>query len=70
MLPFASIIVMPARIAIADIPLWQFIVSIVVSIFTIIAIFPIAGKIFAIGILRTGKKPKWSEVMRWLKTSY
>jgi len=70
MLPFASIIVMPARIAIADVPLWQFIVSIVVSIITIIAIFPIAGKIFGIGILRTGKKPKWSEVMRWLKTSY
>ncbi|MDX1702233.1 MAG: ABC transporter permease, partial [Melioribacteraceae bacterium] len=67
MFPFASIIVMPARMAIVDVPLWQFIVSIAISIATIIAIFPIAGKIFRVGILRTGKKPKWGEIVKWLK---
>ncbi|MCB9207895.1 MAG: ABC transporter permease [Ignavibacteriales bacterium] len=67
MFPFANIIVMPARMTLIDVPLWQFILSIVVAIATIIAIFPVAGKIFRIGILRTGKKPKWSEVVKWLK---
>ncbi len=69
MLPFASLIVMPARMTLVDVPLWQFILSIAVSIVTIMAIFPIAGKIFRIGILRTGKKPKWAEIIKWLKFS-
>jgi ABC-2 type transport system permease protein len=67
MLPFASIMVMPARMTLVDVPLWQFILSIIVSLATIIAIFPVAGKIFRVGILRTGKKPKWSEIIKWLK---
>lgn len=67
MLPFASIMVMPARIAAVDVPLWQIVVSLLVSIATIIGIFPLAGKIFQVAILRTGKKPKWSEIIKWLK---
>jgi ABC-2 type transport system permease protein len=70
MFPFASIIVMPARMTIAEVPIWQFAISIVISIITIFAIFPVAGKIFRVGILRTGKKPKWSEVVKWLKYKY
>ncbi|HED05370.1 MAG TPA: hypothetical protein ENI61_01640, partial [Ignavibacteria bacterium] len=70
MFPFASIIVMPAKMMLVDVPTWQFIVAIVVNILTVIAIFPIAGKIYSVGILRTGKKPKWSEVIKWLKYNY
>ncbi len=70
MAPFAAIIVMPAKMAIVDVPLWQVIVSTVVNILTAIAIFPIAGKIFRVGIMMTGRKPKWSEVVKWLKYKY
>ncbi|MFZ1289791.1 MAG: ABC transporter permease [Melioribacteraceae bacterium] len=70
MFPFASIIVMPARMTLADVPIWQFILSIVISFATIIAIFPFAGKIFRVGILRTGKKPSWGEIVKWLKYKY
>lgn len=70
MLPFASIIVMPARYAITTIPMWQMAVSIIVNILTCFAISPIAGKIYRIGILKTGTKPKWSEVIKWLKYKY
>lgn len=70
MFPFSSIIVMPARMTLVEVPIWQFALSILISIATIFAIFPIAGKIFRIGILRTGKKPKWSEVIKWLKVKY
>ena len=45
MAPFSSIIVMPARMTLTDIPLWQFLVTIVVNIFTIYLIFNLAGKI-------------------------
>lgn len=69
-IPFANIIVMPARMTIADVSIFQLIISLVVSILTLLAIFPLAGKIYRIGILRTGKKPKWSEVVKWLKYKY
>lgn len=68
--PFANIIVMPARMTIADVSIFQLLISLVVSVLTLLAIFPLAGKIYRIGILRTGKKPKWSEVIKWLKYKY
>lgn len=68
--PFASIIVMPARLALIEVPLWQMILAVCINLLTIYAIFPLAGKIYRIGILRTGKKPKWSEVVKWLKYKY
>ncbi|NOG99469.1 MAG: ABC transporter permease [Ignavibacteriae bacterium] len=67
MLPFASIIVMPVKMTLVDVHLWQFILSIVVNITTIVLLFPFAGKIYRIGILRTGKKPSWGEVVKWLR---
>lgn len=69
-LPFASIIVMPAKMALVDVPMWQLAVAMVVNLATIFAIFPVAGKIYRVGILRTGKKPSWGEVVKWLKYKY
>ena len=66
-LPFSSIIVMPARMSLVEIPIWQFGLSILVNIAVMLAIFPFAGKIYRIGILLTGKKPQWSEVWKWLR---
>lgn len=68
--PFASIIVMPARMTLVGVPTWHLGLAILINIVTFIAIFPVAGKIYRIGILRTGKKPKWSEVVKWLKYKY
>ncbi len=67
--PFSSLIVMPARMILVEIPLWQILVSCAINIVVLIGIFMLAGKIYRIGILLTGKKPKWSEVFRWLKIS-
>jgi ABC-2 type transport system permease protein len=70
MFPFASLIIMPAKMTMIDVPLWQFLISIVVNIATLLVIFPISGKIYRVGILMTGKKPKWGEVIKWLKYRY
>ncbi len=67
--PFASLIVMPARMILVEVPLWQILLSGLINIVVLIGIFKLAGKIYRIGILLTGKKPKWSEVFRWLKLS-
>lgn len=69
-IPFASLIIMPARITLVDIPLLQLTLSIAINIATMIAIFILAGKIYRVGILITGKKPKWSEVVKWFKYNY
>ncbi len=68
--PFASLIVMPGRLTMIEVPLWQIIVSIVINVAVMLSIFPLAGKIYRVGILITGKKPKWSEVVKWLKYKY
>jgi len=70
MSPFAAVIVMPAKMAMIDVPLWQVLVSTLVNILTVMAIFPIAGKIYRVGIMMTGKKPSWIEVIKWLKYKY
>ena len=70
MAPFSAIIVMPAKMALVDVPIWQVILSTLVNIATVFAIFPIAGKIFRVGIMMSGRKPKWSEVVKWLKYKY
>ncbi|MBN2571992.1 MAG: ABC transporter permease [Ignavibacteriales bacterium] len=67
LLPFASIIVMPARIAVIDVPLWQLLLSIGVNIATLLLIFPLAGKIYKIGILKTGKKASFKEMIKWVR---
>ncbi len=66
--PFASIIVMPARFTLIDVPLWQFVLSLALDLVVLALIFPFAGKLYRIGILLTGKKPTWKEVYVWLKT--
>lgn len=70
MLPFAALIVMPARTAMASVPFWQFALSFVVNIATMLLVFPLAGKIYRVGILMTGKKPTWKDVAKWLKYKY
>ncbi len=67
MAPFSSIIVMPARMTVVPVPLWQMIATIVINILTLVLIFPAAGKIYRVGILMTGKKPKLKDLIKWLK---
>lgn len=70
LIPFASLIVMPARITLVDIHPLQLTLSIVINIAVMVSIFILAGKIYRVGILITGKKPKWSEVVKWFKYNY
>ena len=70
LIPFASIIVMPARTILIDVPLPEIILSVVINILTMLFTFWLAGKVYRVGILMTGKKPKWSEVIKWVKYKY
>lgn len=69
-IPFTSVMVMPVKMSLVEVPIWQLLVSLVLNVAAVFLIFPIAGRIYRVGILRTGKKPKWSEVVKWLKYKY
>jgi len=66
--PFATIIVMPVRFTLVDLPVWKLVLSQLINIATLILIFPISGKVFRIGMLRTGTKPTLREVLRWVRS--
>jgi len=68
--PFSSIIVMPARMTVIDVPAIELVLSIIINLATMVGVFMFAGKIYRVGILMTGKKPKWSEVVRWFSYKY
>ncbi len=67
-IPFATLMVMPFRSTIVDIPVWKLVLSQLINIATIMLIFPISGKLYRIGILKSGTKPTLREVFRWLKS--
>jgi ABC-2 type transport system permease protein len=66
MIPFTSPIVMMIR-APFGIPFWQIALSLAILLLTVIVIVKIVGKIYRIGILMYGKKPTYSELMKWLR---
>ena len=48
-------------------PGWEYILSTVVIILSLIVAFWAAAKVFRVGILMTGKPPKIREILRWLR---
>jgi ABC-2 type transport system permease protein len=58
---------MPIRIAAAPIPPLQIAASLALLVLGLMAVVWLAGKIYRIGILSTGKRPTLGEVVQWLR---
>ena len=69
MIPFTSPINMPMRMAAAAVPPAQIAASLALLAATVLFVTWLAGKIYRIGILSTGKKPTLAELGRWLRTA-
>ncbi|RJP66327.1 MAG: ABC transporter permease [Ignavibacteriales bacterium] len=67
LVPFASLMIMPSRLTLIEVSWFELSLATVINIATMFCMFWLGGKIYRIGILMTGKKPKWSEVVKWLK---
>jgi ABC-2 type transport system permease protein len=65
--PLFSPILMWARIAGGYVPAWQIVLSFVLMGASIIAIAWVAGRIYKVGILMTGKRPTVRELWRWVR---
>lgn len=65
MIPLTSPVVMMARIPFG-VPLWEVALSMTLLVTTFILLTALAGRIYRTGILMYGKKPKLSELLKWI----
>jgi ABC-2 type transport system permease protein len=69
LIPFTSPVVMPMRAVATDVPGWEIAASIALLVLGTSAVVWLAGKIYRVGILSTGKKPTFRELARWLRAA-
>lgn len=67
LIPFFSPILMIIRIAASTVPVWQIALSMLLMISTFIGAIWISAKIYRVGILMTGKRPGFKDMIKWLK---
>ncbi|HRP02773.1 MAG TPA: ABC transporter permease [Candidatus Kapabacteria bacterium] len=67
LIPFFSPILMIARIAAAEVPIWQIALSVVLLTITFFACLWFAAKIYRVGILMYGKKPTFKDIIKWFR---
>ena len=66
LIPFTAPIAMPMRMASSPVPGTEIAVSLVLLVCAIGVVAWIAGKIYRVGILSTGKRPTLAELGRWV----
>lgn len=64
--PFTSPMVMMSRIP-SGVAAWEIVVSLLVLYLSFLVMVWIAAKIYRVGIFMYGKKPSWSELIRWAR---
>jgi len=69
LIPFFTPIIMFLRISLGAAPLWQVLLSIIITLGTTAGLVWLAGRIFRVGILMYGKRPTLPEVVKWIKYS-
>jgi ABC-2 type transport system permease protein len=65
--PFTSPVAMPVRMASAHIPTWEVLLSLALLVLALVGSAWLAGKVYRVGILATGRKPTLRELLHWLR---
>lgn len=68
-LPFSSPIIMPLRMAVADVPMWEIATSLVCLLAGCYGAVWLAARIYRVGLLMYGKRPSLRELRRWIAAS-
>ena len=69
LIPFTSPITMPMRMASARIPPLEVAGSLALIALGIVVVAWIAGRVYRVGILSTGKRPTLGELVRWVRSA-
>ncbi|MDG5766439.1 ABC transporter permease [Balneolales bacterium ANBcel1] len=67
MFPFFAPILMPVRMAVVSVPLWQFAGTMAIMILTFLVLIWMSSRIYRIGILMYGKKASFRELVKWVR---
>ena len=68
MFPFTSLYVIPARMALIDVPLQDVAMALGVNILVCYLMLRVTTKIYKVGVMSTGRKPSFREVWGWLRS--
>lgn len=69
LIPLFTPILMTVRIAATTVPIWQILLSVVLCLLTFLGALWVSAKIYKIGILMTGKKPSFKDLVKWIRIS-
>ena len=64
-IPFFSPVLMVARMALTEVPLWQTVLAFLLLVGTFVGAIWLSSRIYRVGILMYGKKPGLRELLRW-----
>ena len=67
MLPFFSPVPMVVRVAVTDVPFWQVGGSFLLMVGAFLGAVWLSARIYRVGVLMYGKKPKVSDIIRWIR---
>ncbi len=65
--PLFSPILMPVRMFATSMPVWEIAISVIAMIGTFLGAVWVAARVYRVGILMTGKKPSFKELIKWIK---
>jgi ABC-2 type transport system permease protein len=65
--PFFSPMLMIVRLAATQVPVWQIILSVILMLSTFLGSVWVAARIYRVGILMYGKKPKFKDIFKWIR---
>ncbi len=65
--PFTSLYVMPFRMALVEVPIWQSLLALGISGLIFYGAVVAGGKIYRISVLSTGQQPSMKQFMTWLR---
>ncbi|HET6588035.1 MAG TPA: ABC transporter permease [Oleiagrimonas sp.] len=68
-IPIWAPFVMPVRWSLTSVPVYELAGSLALMVAGMLFCVWLAGRIYQTGILMFGKKPSWSELWRWIRTS-
>lgn len=69
LIPFTAPVAMPMRMASAPVPGLEIAASLTLLVAGTVVLSWMAGKIYRVGILSTGKRPTMGELVRWLRSA-
>ncbi|HEX8695217.1 MAG TPA: ABC transporter permease [Longimicrobium sp.] len=69
LIPFTAPVALPMRLGAAEVPVWQVLAALAGMAAAVLLVAWVAGKVYRVGILSTGKKPTLKELGRWLKAA-